>query len=203
VSEMMILANSLAARFLSERGLPAIFRSQAEPRERLFDRDRGTLFQNCMQRKQINRFVLGSTPEPHSGLGVPAYVTCTSPIRKYSDLVTQRQIRSALGLETAYSVKEMEFIVAALEVPMGVVQRIQFSRHRYWLLKYLEGRIGKKEEAVVLFRRREGYAILIPAYMIECNLAGADHVNLKPEDLIQITLQHVHARNDVVNVYLG
>ncbi|MFZ1983564.1 MAG: ribonuclease catalytic domain-containing protein [Desulfatitalea sp.] len=203
VAELMILANSLAARFLSERNLPAIFRSQPEPRERLFDRDRGTLFQNCMQRKQINRFVLGSTPEPHSGLGVPAYVTCTSPIRKYSDLVTQRQIRSAFGLETAYSAKEMEFIIAALEVPMGVVQRIQFSRHRYWLLKYLEGHIGKKEEAVVLFRRREGYAILIPAYMIECNLAGADHVSLKPEDLIQITLQHVHARNEVINVYLG
>jgi exoribonuclease-2 len=34
----MILANSLAARYLSERGLPAIFRSQAEPRERLFTR---------------------------------------------------------------------------------------------------------------------------------------------------------------------
>jgi exoribonuclease-2 len=203
VSEMMILANSLAARYLSERGLPAIFRSQAEPRERLFSRDQGTLFQNCMQRKQINRFALSSIPEPHSGLGVPAYVTSTSPIRKYTDLVAQRQIRATLGLEVPYTPEEMAFIIAALEEPMTLVGRIQYSRHRYWLLKYLEGRIGKKEEAVVLFRRREGYAILIPEYMLECNLAGADHVNLKPEDLVQVTIQHVHARNDVINVYLG
>ncbi|MBI5063306.1 MAG: hypothetical protein HZB87_07575 [Desulfatitalea sp.] len=56
---------------------------------------------------------------------------------------------------------------------------------------------------MVLFRRREGYAILIPEYMLECNLVGADHVNLKPEDLVQVTIQHVHARNDVINVYLG
>ncbi|MBI5063307.1 MAG: RNB domain-containing ribonuclease [Desulfatitalea sp.] len=125
VSEMMILANSLAARYLSECGLPAIFRSQAEPRERLFTRDQGTLFQNCMQRKQINRFILSSTPEPHSGLGVPAYVTSTSPIRKYTDLVAQRQIRSTLGLETPYSHEEMAFIIAALEEPMALVGRIQ------------------------------------------------------------------------------
>jgi exoribonuclease-2 len=203
VSEMMILANSLAARHLSERGLPAIFRSQAEPRERLFSRDQGTLFQNCMQRKQINRFILSSTPDPHSGLGVAAYVTSTSPIRKYTDLVTQRQLRATLGLETPYTPEETAFIIAALEEPMGLVGRIQYSRHRYWLLKYLEGRIGKKEEAVVLFRRREGYAILIPEYMLECNLAGADHVTLKPEDLVQVTIQHVNARNDVINVYLG
>jgi exoribonuclease-2 len=203
VSEMMILANSLAARYLAERDLPAIFRSQAEPRERLYSRDQGTLFQNCMQRKQISRFILSSTPEPHAGLGVPAYVTSTSPIRKYTDLVTQRQIRATLGMEVPYTADEMGFIIAALEEPMALVGRIQYSRHRYWLLKYLEGRIGKKEEAVVLFRRREGYAILIPEYMLECNLAGADHVNLKPEDLVQVTIQHVHARNDVINVYLG
>ena len=72
VSELMILANEMAARFLVQNELPAIFRSQPEPRERLFQNNEGSLFQNCMQRKLINRFVLGSTPERHAGLGLPA-----------------------------------------------------------------------------------------------------------------------------------
>ncbi|KJS33221.1 MAG: hypothetical protein VR64_03145 [Desulfatitalea sp. BRH_c12] len=203
VAELMILANSLAARFLAERDLPAIFRAQAAPRERLFDNNQGSLFQNWMQRRQINRFMLGSAPEPHSGLGVPAYVTCTSPIRKYTDLVTQRQLRAAMGLEKAYDRKEMDFLIAALTEPISLVGRLQSRRHRYWMLKYLEGRIGKKYEALVLNKRREGYVILIPEYMIECQLSGADNVTLKPEDLIQITIQHVNARNDVITVYLG
>ncbi|MBT8342516.1 MAG: RNB domain-containing ribonuclease, partial [Desulfatitalea sp.] len=203
VSELMILTNELAARMLSERHLPAIFRSQAEPRERLFDRDQGTLFQNWMQRRFLNRFVLGTMPEPHAGLGVPAYVTSTSPIRKYSDLVVQRQVRAALGLETAYSDSDLKRILAELEQPMGLVGRIQYNRHRYWLLKYLEGRIGQKEEAYVLNKRREGFTVLIPGYMLECNLTGADNVSLKPEDLVQVTIQHVNARNDTINVYLG
>lgn len=203
VAELMILANSLAARFLSEHQLPAIFRAQAEPRERLFERTNGSLFQNWMQRKHISRFILNSVAEPHAGLGLPGYVTCTSPIRKYSDLITQRQMRAALGLEPPYTAGEMDFLIAALEEPIGMVGRIQSRRNRYWLLKYLESRIGKKEEALVLNKRRDGFAVLIPEYMIECHLAGADHVALKPEDLIQVTIQHVNARNDVINVYLG
>ncbi len=203
VSELMILANDMAARRLSEKSLPAIFRSQPEPRERLYNRDEGTLFQNWMQRKLINRFILGTQPEPHAGLGLPAYVTCTSPIRKYTDLITQRQLRATLGLEPAYTQAEMEALIAALEEPMGLVARTQHRRYRYWLLKYLEGQIGRKEQAIYLGRQRRGQTVLMPAYMLECPLTGADNIALKPEDQFQVTLQHVNARNDVISVCWG
>ena len=203
VSELMIMGNELAARCLAEHRIPAIFRSQAGPRERLVDRDEGTIFQNWMQRRQINRFALSSTPEPHAGLGVSAYVTASSPIRKYTDLVTQRQLRSLRGLEPAYGKDEMDFLIAGLQETMSTVGRIQFQRHRYWLLKYLEGQAGRKKEGLVLNKRRDGYAILLPDYMLECHLSGAENIKLKPEDLVQVTLQHVNARNDVITVYLG
>lgn len=203
VSELMILANELAAKLLAERQLPAIFRSQPDPRDRLFKSGRGTLFQNWMQRKLIHRFVLTSAPEPHSGLGLPSYVTATSPIRKYFDLVTQRQLRAAIGLETPYTRNQIDAIITDVAEPMAQVGRVQRQRHRYWLLKYLEGRIGRKEEAMVLSKRRNGYTILLTAYMLECSLAGAESIKFKPEDLIRVTLQHVSARNDVISVYLG
>jgi exoribonuclease-2 len=203
VSELMILANELAARLLTERNLPAIFRSQAEPRERLIDKSGGTLFQNWMQRKQINRFALSSAPERHAGLGLPGYVTATSPIRKFSDLVTQRQLRAAAGLETPYTREQIDFLIASSEEPLAQVGRIQFRRQRYWLLKYLQTRSGQKEEALVLFKRREGYVILLPSYMLECALSGAEGITLRPEDQIQVTLQHANARNDVITVLFG
>ena len=203
VSELMILANELAARLLAERHLPAIYRSQAEPRERLFDADGGTLFQNWMQRKQINRFLLNSIPERHAGLGLPSYVTATSPIRKFSDLVNQRQLRSATGLENPYTQEQIDYLIASTEEIMGNVARVQSRRQRYWLFKFLQLRTGQKEEALVLFKRREGYIILLQNYMLECTLSGANGITLRPEDLIQVTLQHVSARNDVVTVYFG
>jgi exoribonuclease-2 len=203
VAELMIMANWLMARYLKERGLPAIFRSQPEPRERLYKNNAGTLFQNWMQRRLLNRFILSSKPEWHSGLGLDAYVTATSPIRKYSDLITQRQIRSALGLEEPITADQIDQMIQALELPMNNVGRLQYTRHRYWLLKYLENQIGQKEEAVVLQKTRRNYQILLTQYMLECDLPLTSGLDLKPEDLIQVTVQRVNARKDVLQVSIG
>ena len=203
VSELMIMANWLMAKYLKDRRLPAIFRSQREPRERLYKNNAGTLFQNWMQRRLLSRFVLSAKPEAHSGLGLDAYITATSPIRKYSDLINQRQIRASLGLESAYTDDQINDIINALELPMNHVGRFQYTRHRYWLLKYLENQIGQKEEAIVLHRARRYYQILLPQYMLECNLPLSSGIELKPEDLIQVTIQRVSARQDVVQVAIG
>jgi exoribonuclease-2 len=130
-------------------------------------------------------------------------VTATSPIRKYFDLITQRQLRAVLGFEKAYTEKEIEEIIGQLAQPMADVGRIQFRRNRYWLLKHLEGRIGEKEEAIVLQRRRNTYNILLKAYMIECPLPQSSGIDLKPEDLVQITIQHVNARRNILSVFMG
>ncbi len=203
VSEIMILANWLKAKFLAGQGLAAIFRSQPKPKERLYRRNEGSVFQNWMQRKLLSRFVLTTKPDPHSGLGLDAYITATSPIRKYFDLLTQRQLRAAMGLEEPYTEQDVSQIIQKLEHPMSCVARLQFRRNRYWLLKYLENQIGKKEEAIVLSKRRNAYQILLTEYMIECMLPSSGGMNLKPEDLIQVTIQHVNARKDILAVYLG
>jgi len=203
VSEIMIMANWLMAKFLLENDLPAIYRSQTAPRERLYKGNEGTLFQNWMQRRHISRFALSSEPEPHSGLGLNAYVTGTSPIRKYFDLVTQRQIRAVFGLETPASSKEIDNIIQLVEQPMSCVIRTQYNRHKYWLLKYLEKKKGQKEEAVVLYKKRNNYQILIPEYMIECELPLSGGIDLQPEDLIRVTILHVNARKNLISVFLG
>jgi exoribonuclease-2 len=203
VSEIMIMANWLMAKFLVKHNTPAIFRSQTAPRERLYKGNEGSLFQNCMQRKRLNRFILNTVPEHHTGLGLNAYVTATSPIRKYYDLVTQRQIRAVLGLETPSTPKEIDNIIQLLEQPMSYVSRLQLTRHRYWLLKYLEKRIGQKEDAVVLYKKRNNYQILITEYMIECDLPLSSGIDLKPEDLIHITIQHADARRNVLSVFMS
>jgi exoribonuclease-2 len=203
ISELMIMANWLMARYLKDQNVPAIYRSQPAAKERLYQGNSDSLYQNIMQRRLLNRFVLGHAPEDHSGLGLNAYTTATSPIRKYCDLVTQRQIRSIFGLETAYSTDEIDNIIHQLELPMSQVSRLQQRRLRYWVLKHLEKRIGEKEEAIVLNKRRRGYQVLIPEYMLECEIPFTSGLDLKPEDLVQVVIQRVHARKDVLNVFVG
>ena len=203
VAELMIMANWLMARFLSERGLPAIYRSQSGPRERLYKKNEGTLFQNWSQRKLLSRLVLNPEPEHHSGLGLGVYVTGSSPIRKYFDLATQRQIRSAFGFETPYTREEIQHIIQILGEPMSAVGRVQYQRNRYWLLKYLEGKIGQKEEAIVIAARKNNCTVLLPEYMMESTMPLSMGIELKPQSVIQVTIQHVDARRDLLTVFLS
>nr|HID59638.1 RNB domain-containing ribonuclease [Desulfobacterales bacterium] len=200
VSECMVLANWLAGNFLKDHDQPAIYRSQMEPRQRLVTGNGGSLYQNWMQRKFLNRVILDLEPQPHSALGLDVYVTFTSPIRKYFDLVTQRQLRAVLGLEDSYTKDELRHIVNLLEQPLSQIMQIQIRRTQYWILRYLERKIGEKEEALVLDRQRNHYLILLTAYLIETSLPLTCGLDLRPEDRIEVTIKRVDARSGTLTV---
>lgn len=202
VSEIMILSNWLSAKFLSENKLPAIFRSQPEPNARLYNGTSDSLFLNYMQRKQLVRASIGYEAEHHSGLGLNAYVTCTSPIRRYFDLVTQRQLKAGLGITDPYKLEEITLLYQSLEQTMSNVGRVQYMRQRYFLLKHLKELKGTRIEAIVLDKRRDAYFVLIKDYMIECKLPGRG-VKLKPQDIIQVVVQHVNPKKDLISVFPG
>lgn len=203
VSEFMIKANSLMADFLKTNEIPAVFRGQGKPENRLYEGDKGTLLQQLLQRKEMSRVIISTTPEPHCGLGANAYLTATSPIRKYYDLVCQRQIRSHFGFNEAYSEEEISEITAMLENTLTGINRVQFSRKRYWMLKALEEKRGEKEPALVINEKRNNYGIFLLNYMMESRLTRSPGMKLKPGDNIQVTIQNVNARSDILSVHLS
>jgi exoribonuclease-2 len=203
VSEAMILANWLTGRFFRDRGQPTIYRAQMEPRGRLIDDNGGTLYQNWMQRRLLSRVIIGIEPEPHAGLGLDVYVTITSPLRKYLDLAIQRQLKGLLGLGSLYSEEDLRLIVQAVEQPMSYITVLQQERLRYWILRYLERRVGQKEDALVLEKRRHRYVVLLTKYMIECSLPLNCGADLKPEDTIVANIERVNARSDTIGLSLA
>ncbi len=200
VSEMMIFANSLMAKFLADNETPAVFRSQAPPQQRLFSGIETALMPNFMQRKHLSRAVIGTSPEPHSGLGVEAYVTATSPIRRYHDLLTQRQIKAILGFGKPYSKQELDEILQATSIPMANAGRVQGARKRYWLIKYLEAMKGQNFEALVLDCHRDFYTVLIKEFMLESRMPVSGF-HFKHGDITQVTVQHADARRNQLSLF--
>ena len=200
VAEAMILGNWITAQFLRKNQTPAIYRSQPAPKERLFEKQEGSLFENWMQRKQLSRFVLSCKASSHSGLGLDCYVTATSPIRKYYDLITQRQIRSILGFGTAYTKEEINQIIQYTRQPMTHASRLQFARNRYWIVKYLEQHRGMKTQAMVLEKRWNNYIVLLTEYLLECSLPVTSSMNFEPEEMIEVSIQRADARNNIVSI---
>jgi len=201
VAEFMVLANTLTAMFLTKRQIPAIFRGQAEPKIRSI-KENSELYENWVQKKQLGRMHFATEPAFHATLGVNTYITATSPIRRYLDLVTQRQIRSAFGVEKPYTKKELEFLIPLLEPRLVRIYQLQFQRHRYWILRYLETCIGSKIKAIAIQSGRNYIMALLPDYMLECEIPLSANMKISPGTSFEATLQHVNARKNILSLFL-
>ncbi len=146
VAELMILCNSLLARFCSENGLPAVYRSQRRPDlsdmpglSGLDERASPVMTRYSVARR-MQAARVSTEPMAHDGLGVSAYLQATSPLRRYPDLIVQRQIGGFLADgKPLYAPDEVESVAQRAEVQMRELSRIEEGRKRYWFLKYLEG----------------------------------------------------------------
>ena len=153
VSEMMILANGLSADFASVNALPVIYRTQ-EPREALAVEDTPAVEALAFERlrKTFKRSRLSLTPGLHSGLGLSAYTQASSPIRRYADLITQRQFTALLqGSQIPYGREELLKILADAESAEQEIRAIEDRSTNYWLLEYLSRyKSNERLEAIVL-----------------------------------------------------
>lgn len=146
VSEMMILANSMAARTAYTQELAIIFRAQENTLDPSDDRIRRLttaqaydplLFDRVM--RNMRRSKLSLFPQAHAGLGLAAYTQLTSPIRRYADLVIQRQFAAhAQGLTAPYEREELLEIIAAAESAEREIRAIEQQSDRRWLLEYMK-----------------------------------------------------------------
>jgi exoribonuclease-2 len=130
VAELMILANSTWGRWLAERGVAGVYRSQS-----------------------LGRVRMGTTPAPHEGIGVDHYTWSTSPLRRYVDLVNQRQlIACARGEAPAYRPRDADLfsLVSGFEALYGAYADFQERMERYWALRWLRQEDIRRVTASVL-----------------------------------------------------
>ena len=153
VSEMMILANSLAADSAATTGVPIIFRTQEAPDSPPPDIEG---FPEAIQfellRRSFKRSRLSLSPGPHSGLGLGAYAQVSSPIRRYADLVTQRQFVAAIeGTPFPYDREELLVIITSAEAAELDMRRLEQTSTMYWILTHLSrDKMDEPIEALVI-----------------------------------------------------
>lgn len=117
VSELMILANNRWGQLLADKDVAGVYRAQAGGKVRM------TL-----------------KPAPHEGLGVACYAWSTSPLRRYVDLINQRQILAASrGENPAYAGNDPMLFAAVRDFELAYDAYNEFQRRmeRYWCLRWL------------------------------------------------------------------
>ncbi|HXF17577.1 MAG TPA: RNB domain-containing ribonuclease, partial [Burkholderiales bacterium] len=117
VSELMILVNTQWGGELAQNGIPALYRAQSG-----------------------GKVKMSSVPAPHQGLGVPQYIWASSPLRRYADLVNQRQLLSLISNEAVpYPAGDERLLVILRDFELAYDAYAEFQRgmERYWCLRWL------------------------------------------------------------------
>lgn len=130
VAELMILANCSWGLWLEEHNTAGIYRSQ-----------------------RMGRVRMSTSPGPHDGLGVVRYAWSTSPLRRYVDLINQRQMISVLeGGSPAYAGNDVDLfsIVSQFENQYAVYNDFQTRMERYWSLRWILQEGLEEIEAIVV-----------------------------------------------------
>jgi exoribonuclease-2 len=132
VAELMILANSTWAGELHREGQCGLFRVQSGGKVRT-----------------------STAAGPHDGLGVAHYMWASSPLRRYTDLINQRQlIARARRQPPVYQARDTALLAAMrdFEAAYDVYAEYQRTMERYWSLRWLMQEQVTTATGVVLMR---------------------------------------------------
>lgn len=172
VSELMIFVNAQWARELVNAAIPALYRVQTNGKVRF-----------------------STVAAPHQGLGVEQYIWGSSPIRRYTDLVNQRQLMALVqGLPPPYASGDERLLVILRDFESAYEAYSEFQRRmeRYWCLRWLlQEEVGVAIAAVL----RDDLVVLerIPLYCRTASLPGLPpgarvEVSLSRIDLFELTV---------------
>ncbi len=165
VSELMIYINTEWGKQLAEEGIAAIYRNQNN-----------------------GKVKMSLSPAPHQGLGVSQYAWSSSPMRRYVDLINQRQLIALLtGTPPPYTKTSHELMASMHNFEQIYTTYSEFQRamERYWCLRWL---IQEKIQQI------EGQ-------VVKENFVKLDHLplvtristlpNLQPGTLVQIEILQI------------
>lgn len=182
VAEMMILSNHLAAKYAQRHQVPIIYRTQEAPLEPIYPEllaDLNPINFNRI-RKLLRPSALSLQPSSHSGLGLSVYTQLSSPLRRFADLVMQRQlVAHVVGEPLPYDQDELYKVLATAERTAREARRAENEAKKRWFMLYLKQSWGDKPLQVFLIEAvKGGYKVEILPWGVDAFLGTSKILNI-------------------------
>lgn len=203
VGEMMVLANGFMAEFAQENQIPLIFRGQPQPdRSRTIDPriPEGPAREYAL-RSLLKKSTLSFEAVPHASLGLTAYAQITSPIRRYADIINQRQLIDFIALGRArYDTNALASFTEAIEAPIARSNQISRETKRFWLLRYLEEGLAHKTTLWGTIIRTDLKFPIIELEGTYLSVPVRNDKTVKAGDRVQVRINSVQPHSDQVRL---
>ncbi|MEB3362089.1 MAG: ribonuclease catalytic domain-containing protein [Synechococcaceae cyanobacterium] len=204
VAEAMILAGAVIAAMGQELQLALPYRSQP-PAELPSPAELALLpagpVRHAALRRCLSRGHLGSVPAPHFSLGLPAYVQATSPIRRYSDLVVQRQLAALHDNQAPLAAEALEALLADLEPALREGIAISRDDQRHWQqVWFAENKRPEWRGCFLRWLRPQDQLGLVHLEELAMDLPAACPPRSEPGDALLVRILQVDPLRDLLRL---
>jgi len=204
VAEAMILAGAVVGSWGAESGLPLPYRGQPDctlpPEAELLALPPGPV-RHATLRKGLSRGLTTAQPASHFSLGLAAYVQITSPIRRYGDLIAQRQLAAQAAGEPVTPAEELAVLLDQLDHALR--QGIQISRddQRHWQQVWFEAHQQESIEGLFLrwLKPQDGLA-LVRLDALAMDLPVVVRESCEPGEALVVKVREVDSFADLLRL---
>jgi len=187
VRECMILAGEGAGTWAAGKGLPFPYISQEVE---LQGKVPPGLAGSWQLRRCMRPRVLSTKPGRHQGMGIDTYTQVTSPLRRYTDLLAHLQIRAFLRGDKPLSTDEVSARLGFSEAAAVAAVQAERASNNHWTMVYLCDKKDSVWDAVVLDKKINRWAVIIPALALETQVPLQKDVS--PNETVKLTLKSVN-----------
>ncbi len=149
IEELMVLYNRTLAEYAFAKGLSCIYRNIAQ-----YEGEEGNSHNYCQA-------FLSTKAAFHPGIGSRAYLHCSSPIRRVTDIINQAQFEALLNQNRPpFSEEELIKLIPAIEERVSYLHSVAARSEHYWFLRFLQQKYLQRTLDAILIRSiTDGYII--------------------------------------------
>lgn len=149
----------------------------------------------------LTRGVVSTSPQAHFSLGLQAYVQATSPIRRYGDLLSQRQLAAHLQGQAPLEASALTDVLTIVEA--GLREGITVSREdqRHWRQVWFAEHRGQQWRGVFLrWLRDDHHLALVHLESLAMDLAAECHGAVEPGAGLLVRVREVDPLRDLLRL---
>jgi exoribonuclease-2 len=204
VAEAMVLAGTVVAEHGRRHGLALPFRSQLQPdlppAAQLASLPAGPV-RHAALRRCLGRGRMGTSPAPHFSLALEAYVQATSPIRRYGDLLAQRQLRALWSGAAPADAARLGALLEEVEAPVRQAIHIAREDQRHWLQVWFEQQERRQWHGLFLhWLRQKDRLGLVHVEELAMDLPATCPGDAGPADDLLVRLMAVDSLRDLLTL---